>query len=120
MAMLRYLQSSLFQHYSLYEYLFSQEQQEEIISQKLVINTPPDVTTLCPPPLEEAVSIDFYQRCISPPSPEEEQEEVEEQEQSSEGEHTSDAERRMNVTADNLRDVMEKITTVQITNYKVL
>ena len=34
-TILQYLQSSLFQHYSLYEYLFSEEQEEELISQKV-------------------------------------------------------------------------------------
>ena len=36
---------------------------------QLIVNVPPDPTTLCPPPLEEAVTLDLYQRCISPPPP---------------------------------------------------
>ena len=52
---------------------------------QLCFDVPPDTTTLCPPPLEEAVSIDLYQRCISPPPEEEQQDGGEEAEENPEG-----------------------------------
>ncbi|XP_064382011.1 ciliary-associated calcium-binding coiled-coil protein 1-like [Halichondria panicea] len=117
---LRYLKSSLFQHYSLFHYLLSEEQEEEIIIQNLIVNVPPDPTTLCPPPLEEAVTLDLYQRCISPPPPPPPEEQADEEDvtDNSEVPEVSEGVRQMKVSAEELKLVMEDIAKMKLTSYK--
>lgn len=64
-----YIMSSLFQHYGLYQYLLNERQDEETVSMKLPICIPPSCSSLTLPPLEEAVSEQFYLQYINPPAP---------------------------------------------------
>jgi hypothetical protein len=64
---IEYIHTSLFQHYSLFEYIIHEKQEDEPILVQLQACVPPNVETLCPAPLEEAVPEDFYNRLIKPP-----------------------------------------------------
>lgn len=39
------------------------------IDQQLFLEVPPDPSLLSPPPLEEGVSLEFYERCLAPKPP---------------------------------------------------
>jgi len=62
-----YMASSVFQHYKLYEFMFSTNQAEEIIGTDLEIETPKAADMPWPPPLEESVQEDVYQAYIATP-----------------------------------------------------
>ena len=83
---LDYIHTCLIQHYQLFQFLFEEMQEEEHIqtpvsaydlillnaafpSSKVHICLPPDSNTLCPAPLEEAVTEEFHNRFIAPPPP---------------------------------------------------
>lgn len=55
-----YITKTLFQHYRAFEYIFSDEQVEERISDVLPVFSPPN-GLLVPPPLEESIPLEFYE-----------------------------------------------------------
>ncbi|KAK7011437.1 ciliary-associated calcium-binding coiled-coil protein 1 isoform X1 [Biomphalaria glabrata] len=55
-----YLQSSIFQHFKLYDFLFTKPQMEEIMSCNLTLEVPLPAKTPYPPPLDEALSESVY------------------------------------------------------------
>lgn len=64
-----YLHSSLFQHFKLYEFMFSQQQTEEIISNELTLEVPPPASLPFPPPLDEGITEDIVQEYLAIPTP---------------------------------------------------
>ncbi|CAH1785095.1 unnamed protein product [Owenia fusiformis] len=64
-----YLYSSLFQHYKLYEFMFTTTQAEEIIGTDLEIEVALPCTMPWPPPLDEGVSEEMYDTYITQPTP---------------------------------------------------
>lgn len=60
-----YIHTSLVQHYTLFEYVLQERQEDELIQTQLLVSLPPDSSTLSPPPLEESVTEDFYNRLVS-------------------------------------------------------
>merc|ERR1711963_68176 len=64
-----YLHSSLFQHFKLYEFMFSQQQTEEIISNELTLEVPPPASLPFPPPSLTASSDENKPLEDAPPPP---------------------------------------------------
>lgn len=62
-----YFYTSVFQHYKLYEFMFSATQAEEIIGTDLEVEVAPPCERPWPPPLEEAVSVVVHQEFIATP-----------------------------------------------------
>jgi len=68
-AISSYVFSSLFQHYRLYEYMFSKVQDEEIIGTDLYVDVAKPASMPFPPPLDEGVEEEKYQTYFkTPPS----------------------------------------------------
>lgn len=59
---LQYIQTSLFQHYSLFRYLFTQEQEEETHTTQGEVELPNLEYTVFPAPLEESIPFEMYTR----------------------------------------------------------
>ncbi|XP_069140510.1 ciliary-associated calcium-binding coiled-coil protein 1-like isoform X4 [Argopecten irradians] len=74
-ALTNYITSCLFQHYKLYELMFTQTQAEEIIGTDLEIETAKPASVPFPPPLDEGVTQETFASYIAtpPPTPEPEQ-----------------------------------------------
>lgn len=70
-----YFTDSLFQHYRLYQFLFTQDPQEEIVLSELVVEVPPLSTVPFPPPLDEGMTEVMWREYVMPPpeSPQEEE-----------------------------------------------
>ncbi|XP_013381651.1 ciliary-associated calcium-binding coiled-coil protein 1 isoform X2 [Lingula anatina] len=64
-----YLHTSIFQHYKLYEFIFSHTQAEEIIGADLDVNVAKPADMPWPPPLEEGVPEDIFNEHIRTPPP---------------------------------------------------
>ncbi|XP_067657637.1 ciliary-associated calcium-binding coiled-coil protein 1-like isoform X2 [Haliotis asinina] len=64
-----YLYSSFFQHYTLYEYMFSTLQAEEIIGTDLDVEVAKAADVPFPPPLDEGVSEEHFNQYIATPPP---------------------------------------------------
>merc|ERR1712227_298006 len=62
-----YLFTSLFQHYRLYEFVFSATQAEEIIGTDLEVEVAPGADLPWPPPLEEALIGDIHNDLLATP-----------------------------------------------------
>ena len=87
--------TSLFQHYHLFQYLFEEQQSKlqidlpvqsynyhcichmtlvsvffsyllHCVHLQLPVEVPPPRTSLCPPPLDEAMPLQLYERCLAP------------------------------------------------------
>lgn len=68
-AVTDYFYSSIFQHYKLYEFMFSATQAEEIIGTDLLVEVAPPCDRPWPPPLEEAIATEVHQEYIATPPP---------------------------------------------------
>lgn len=66
-AITDYFYTSVFQHYKLYEFMFSATQAEEIIGTDLLVEVAPPSERPWPPPLEEAVAVGVHQEFIATP-----------------------------------------------------
>ena len=93
-----FVTTSLFQHYRLFQYRFEEQQSElhielpvytqchsssyicsinymyilcafVLATLQLSVEVPPLPTTFCPPPLDEAMSLELYERCLAPQPP---------------------------------------------------
>jgi len=64
-----YLHTTLFQHFKLYEFMFSESQTMEIVSSDLSIEVPVPAETPFPPPLDEGISEETYKEFLSIPTP---------------------------------------------------
>ncbi|CAK8671387.1 ciliary-associated calcium-binding coiled-coil protein 1-like isoform X2 [Clavelina lepadiformis] len=58
---MQYLLTTIFQHYKLYEYLFTQQQDELIIGSDLCTEVCPEMSGPFPPPLQEAIPVETYE-----------------------------------------------------------
>ncbi|XP_069140508.1 ciliary-associated calcium-binding coiled-coil protein 1-like isoform X2 [Argopecten irradians] len=68
-ALTNYITSCLFQHYKLYELMFTQTQAEEIIGTDLEIETAKPASVPFPPPLDEGVTQETFASYIATPPP---------------------------------------------------
>lgn len=64
-----YLHTSLFQHFKLFEFMFSQPQTMEIIGSDLSVEVPLPADFPFPPPLDEGITEEVYQEYLSIPTP---------------------------------------------------
>jgi len=64
-----YLHTTLFQHFKLYEFMFSESQTMEIVSSDLSVEVPVPAETPFPPPLDEGISEETYKEFLSLPTP---------------------------------------------------
>lgn len=67
-SLTEYMFTSLFQHYRLYEFVFSATQAEEIIGTDLELEVAPSADLPWPPPLEEALIGDIHNELIATPA----------------------------------------------------
>nr|XP_002126324.1 ciliary-associated calcium-binding coiled-coil protein 1-like [Ciona intestinalis] len=58
---IKYLISTIFQHYSLYQYLYYQQQDELIIGTDMMLETCPVLNSPYPVPLEEGMPLEMYE-----------------------------------------------------------
>lgn len=62
-----YFTDSLFQHYRLYQFLFTQEPQEEVVISQLAVEVPPLASVPFPPPLDEGMTEDVWREHVMTP-----------------------------------------------------
>ncbi|XP_065072012.1 ciliary-associated calcium-binding coiled-coil protein 1-like isoform X2 [Rhopilema esculentum] len=62
-----FVNQGIFQHYTLYQNLFMNQQEEEFIQKMLEIEVLPTGDLPFPPPLHEGMPIELYEKYISPP-----------------------------------------------------
>ncbi|XP_077992718.1 ciliary-associated calcium-binding coiled-coil protein 1-like isoform X2 [Glandiceps talaboti] len=113
-----YLQQTFFQHYKLYEFLFHQEREEQIVCRELVIEVLPKADLPYPPPLDEGIDEDIYNSQIATPvtSPEVDGEETVENEakEDEKGVSAGDTETPAvdpleGVTAEDVKRIMDEV-----------
>ncbi|XP_076439420.1 ciliary-associated calcium-binding coiled-coil protein 1-like isoform X2 [Babylonia areolata] len=68
-AVTSYISNSLFQHYGLYEYMFCNKQDEEIIGTDLDLEVAKAASLPFPPPLDEGIEEDKYEAFVKTPPP---------------------------------------------------
>lgn len=61
-----YVTSTLFTHHNLYRCVFFEQQSAHAHEQNLFVNLAPDAATPFPPPLEEAISLEWYELHMCP------------------------------------------------------
>ncbi|XP_041368740.1 ciliary-associated calcium-binding coiled-coil protein 1-like isoform X2 [Gigantopelta aegis] len=69
-AITDYVYSSFFQHYKLYQFMFSCSQEEEIIGTDLDVEVAQAADVPFPPPLDEGLAEEIYMRYVATPEPE--------------------------------------------------
>ncbi|XP_072177346.1 ciliary-associated calcium-binding coiled-coil protein 1-like [Diadema setosum] len=69
-----YLESTLFQHYSLYYFLHHVEREEQIVCTDLCVEVLPPASMPYPPPLDEGLEEAVFIKHLAPPVPTEEEE----------------------------------------------
>jgi len=62
-----YFIDSFFQHYKLYQFLFTQEPQEEVVLSELTVEVPPLATVPFPPPLDEGMTEEMWREHLMTP-----------------------------------------------------
>ncbi|XP_048744367.1 ciliary-associated calcium-binding coiled-coil protein 1-like isoform X2 [Ostrea edulis] len=104
-----YMFTSLFQHYKLFEFMFSHTQAEEIIGTDLEIEVAKPASLPFPPPLDEGVEESLFSAYIAtpPPSPEPQ---VEESVKSSEPPVVEDIDAFSELTPQDVIEVVESVT----------
>lgn len=104
-----YMFTSLFQHYKLFEFMFSHTQAEEIIGTDLEIEVAKPAAMPFPPPLDEGVEESLHTSYIAtpPPSPEPE---VDESAKSSEPPPVEDIDAFSELTPQDVLEVVESVT----------
>merc|ERR1712007_43461 len=104
-----YLQTTIFQHFSLYKCALLREQEETIISLEKIIYTCPPLGSFDPPPLAEAISdhdIEVYLNA-PPPEPEAIEEEGDEEEGSEEIEKEDGGDSNPLISLGNVQTVLD-------------
>ncbi|XP_068114953.1 ciliary-associated calcium-binding coiled-coil protein 1 isoform X2 [Hyperolius riggenbachi] len=66
-----YIKMSLFQHYKLYECMFTLPRAQLVTGAEEVVEIDKPIETLFPVPLEEGIPYEMYTRFVAPPKPEE-------------------------------------------------
>ncbi|XP_072280235.1 ciliary-associated calcium-binding coiled-coil protein 1 [Pyxicephalus adspersus] len=67
-----YLKISLFQHYKLYECMFTLPRDQKVIAAEVVVEVAKPAETPFPAPLEEGIPYEIYRQFLAPPVPGEE------------------------------------------------
>ena len=103
----KYINCSLFQHYNLYQFMFTHTQAEEIIGTDLSIEVAKPATLPFPPPLHEGVQDDLYASFIAtpPPTPPPQETDVIEDE----GPVVPDIDAFNDLTVNDVREVIESV-----------
>jgi len=86
-----YFTNSLFQHYKLYQFLFTQDLQEEVVTCELAVEVPPLATVPFPPPLDEGMTEEMWREHVMTPPQSPQPEEQREDEAVSKGEEAESA-----------------------------
>ncbi|KAM3834345.1 ciliary-associated calcium-binding coiled-coil protein 1 [Vipera latastei] len=119
-AIISYVKSSLFQHYTLYEYLFHSPREELVIGDEKVVELVNPAKTPFPAPLEEGLPSDIYSKYVALTPGEEEQEEATKEpegvlaEEPAEEQVTVDP--LMGYTIEDIRSVLGPLTNDLISN----
>ncbi|XP_029142330.1 ciliary-associated calcium-binding coiled-coil protein 1-like [Protobothrops mucrosquamatus] len=117
-AIINYVKSSLFQHYTLYEYLFHSPREELVTGDEKVVELVSPTKTPFPYPLEEGLPSDIYSTYVALTPGEEEEEEEEPEgipaEEPAEEQVTVDP--LMGYTMEDIRSVLGQLTNDLITN----
>ncbi|KAK7109131.1 ciliary-associated calcium-binding coiled-coil protein 1-like isoform X2 [Littorina saxatilis] len=116
-AISEYIFRSLFQHYRLYEFLFEQSQDEEIIGTDLVVDVAKAASLPFPPPLDEGIEEDKLEAFVKTPPPSPTQESGQESTEEGSGEkaatHSSEidleAEVFTRLTSQDVKEVVESV-----------
>ncbi|XP_039265377.1 ciliary-associated calcium-binding coiled-coil protein 1-like isoform X2 [Styela clava] len=116
---MEYLLTTFFQHYDLYDFLFKNEQDELIIGSDLTAEVCPEDVGPLPPPLEEAMLFETFEKFVLEKTPETEEEVAEKADAAITDELTdavlkaveaSPDDAVKNVSPEELRKVIEKVT----------
>lgn len=123
--------TGLFQHYRLFQYLFEEQQSELQINLSLQVDVPPLPSTFIPPPLDEAIPLELYERCLAPkpadvvvqedrqPTPNEEEDQVTVDPSSIVSDWTQEeSEVLKKVSPEELKAVMESLTSDTLLVYQ--
>ncbi|XP_078357529.1 ciliary-associated calcium-binding coiled-coil protein 1-like isoform X1 [Oculina patagonica] len=86
-----YFTDSLFQHYKLYQFLFTQDPQEEVVVSELAVEVPPLATVPFPPPLDEGMTEEVWREYVMTPPQSPQPEELKEGEVDLEGQEAQSA-----------------------------
>lgn len=99
-----YFTDSLFQHYKLYQFLFTQDPQEEVVVSELAVEVPPLATVPFPPPLDEGMTEEVWrEHVMTPPqSPQPEEQKEGEQDLKEEDGHSTAVSHPEDQTAENI------------------
>ncbi|XP_069140509.1 ciliary-associated calcium-binding coiled-coil protein 1-like isoform X3 [Argopecten irradians] len=108
-ALTNYITSCLFQHYKLYELMFTQTQAEEIIGTDLEIETAKPASVPFPPPLDEGVTQETFASYIATPPPTPEPEVEEEDKGMEELDAKLDTDIFSELTVEDVREVIESV-----------
>ncbi|KAL3864964.1 hypothetical protein ACJMK2_006605 [Sinanodonta woodiana] len=103
--------TSLFQHYKLYQYMFTKTQAEEIIGTDLQIEVAKAAEVPFPPPLDEGVTEEIYNLYIATPPPTPIPEPVEEPPEPSKvlDQSLTESEMLSKLTAQDVKEVIESV-----------
>ncbi|RMX57731.1 hypothetical protein pdam_00004990 [Pocillopora damicornis] len=125
-----YFTDSLFQHYKLYQFLFTQEPQEEVVITELEVEVPPLASIPFPPPLDEGMTEEMWrEHVMTPPqSPQPEEQTEGEKEQSGQEAHSDNVAHSKDQTAQNIlssieptqvKNIVKKVADEVLGNFQV-
>lgn len=127
---LQYIQTSLFQHYSLFQYLYTEEQETEMHTAQIDVEIPNPEPCVFPSPLEESLPYELYIKCkpFHPKTDEivKEQEEVEPEESKDTVEDVdvvtlpSMDEEEMKVSSKEVKTLMEDLAKTTLEPFQTL
>lgn len=106
-----YVYTTLFQHYSLYSFMFSHTQAEEIIGTDLTVEVAKAADVPFPPPLDEGVTEEMHSLYIAtpPPTPSPEPEEEQPDPAKELEESVTQADLFSQLTPEDVREVIESV-----------
>ncbi|XP_030842230.1 ciliary-associated calcium-binding coiled-coil protein 1 isoform X3 [Strongylocentrotus purpuratus] len=110
-----FLETTLFQHYSLYHFLHHGEREEQIVCTDLCVETLPPAAMPYPAPLDEGVDEAAYLKHIAPPPQEMKEEEVgDEKIDEKVVEIAGDPQNDKEVEGDETKDVLAGVTVEEV------
>ncbi|XP_063817883.1 ciliary-associated calcium-binding coiled-coil protein 1 isoform X5 [Pseudophryne corroboree] len=120
---INYIKISLFQHYKLYECLFTVPRDQMVIGAEQVIEIAKPAETPFPTPLEEGIFSEIYTKFIAPPAPKENTENIMDATLPAEHdkkENLSDEDNLLSVySIDEVKTVLEEVTADAIDSLQV-
>ncbi|KAK3095574.1 hypothetical protein FSP39_016249 [Pinctada imbricata] len=105
-----YIFQSVFQHYRLYEFMFSHTQAEEIIGTDLEIEVAKPASMPFPPPLDEGAEEELFNTYIATPPPTPAPEEGDGKDTKDEGPEIQDIDAFAELTPQDVQEVIESVT----------